>query len=96
MFLQNIGSSKYELMVKYDWYDPNRKASGLDVGANGSNFTSADVRFDTWGFGATRYITDRVKFLVYYDMVKNEKTSIAGYEGDLDDNIFTARFHFRF
>lgn len=96
VFLQNIGSSKYELMIKYDWYDPNRKVAGTDINTNAGNFTAADIKFATLGIGATRYITDRVRFLVYYDIVKNEKTSIAGSENDLDDNIFTVRFHFRF
>lgn len=95
-FLQNLGNSKNELMVKYDWYDPNRKVGGPQIGMNGGGFTAADVRFDTWGVGLTRWLTDRVKFLVYYDFVKNEKTSVAGYTQDLKDNIFTARFQFRF
>lgn len=95
-FLQNIGSTKNELMVKYDWYDPNRKVGGSQIGTIGDGFTSADVRFDTWGVGFTRWLTDRVKFLVYYDLVQNEKTSLPEYTRDLKDNIFTARFQFRF
>jgi hypothetical protein len=96
LFLQSLGNSKNELMVKYDWYDPNRKVKGAAIGVNGGNFNAADIRFNTLGTGLTHYFSDRVKFLVYYSFVKNENTSIAGFEQDLKDNVFTARFHFRF
>src|SRR5205085_12073581 len=31
-FLQNIINENWELMVKYDWYDPNTKAEGSEIG----------------------------------------------------------------
>lgn len=96
LFLQSLGNASNELMIKYDWYDPNRKVKGAQIGLNGGNFNVADMRFNTLGVGFTRYFSDRVKFLAYYSFVKNESTSIAGYQSDLKDNVFTARFQFRF
>lgn len=94
--LQNLGNPKNELMVKYDWYDPNRMIKGAAIGSNGGNFNVADIRFNTLGVGFTRYLSDKIKFLVYYDFVRNEETNIEGFKSDLKDNIFIARFQFRF
>jgi phosphate-selective porin len=41
-------------------------------------------------------MTDNVKLMLWYDHVKNESTSLAGFTGDVDDDIFTARLQFRF
>jgi hypothetical protein len=95
-FLQNIINNKNELMIKYDWYDPNRNISKSDIGNAAAKLTAADVKFSTVGIGFTHYFTDELKFLVYYDIVKNEKTNLAGYTTDNKDNVFTARFQLRF
>lgn len=95
-FLQNIISKKWELMAKYDWYDPNTKVSEAEIGKAGTNLTRADVRYDTYGIGLTHYFNDNLKVLAYYDMVTNEKTNLAGYTEDRDDNVFTLRMQLRF
>jgi hypothetical protein len=95
-FLQNIINEKWELMVKYDWYDPNIKTKGLDIGKTASKTTPADVKFATLGMGITRYFGDHLKLLAYYSMVRNEQTALAAYRADLDDNVFTLRFQLRF
>ena len=92
--LQNIINSNWEVMAKYDWYDPNTKASGKDIGA--SNLTAADIKYATLGIGLTRYFTGNLKVLAYYAMVQNEKTTLAGYTEDLKDNVFTLRMQLRF
>lgn len=94
--LQNIINDKHQLIVKYDWYDPNTSVSGNAIGKAGTNFSPADVRYNTLGFGYTYYINDNVKLLLWYDMVRNESTSLPGYTSDVDDNIFTTRLQFRF
>lgn len=95
-FLQNIVSEKWEVMAKYDWYDPNTKVEEREIGKTGTNLTPADVRFNTIGVGLTHYFNDNLKILAYYDMVSNEKTDLAGYTNDLDDNVFTLRMQLRF
>ena len=94
-FLQNIINSHHQLLLKYDWYDPNTDISGKAI-SNGSNFGPADVRFSTWGFGYVYYINDNLKLLLWYEDVKNEKTSLPGYTQDVKDNLFTCRLQFRF
>ncbi|MGN6166057.1 MAG: porin [Flavisolibacter sp.] len=94
--LQNIVNHNWELMVKYDWYDPNREVAKLEIGKPGTNFTSADIKYTTLGVGLTRYFTESLKILAYYDMVKNEETALTGFSADVRDNIFTLRMQLRF
>jgi hypothetical protein len=95
-FLQNIVNPQWELVLKYDWYDPNREIEGADIGKAGTNFTAADIKFSTLGFGVNHYFNDNVKVIAYYDFIKNEKTSLAGFNGDIKDDVFTLRFQLRF
>lgn len=95
-FLQNIINPDWELMVKYDWYDPNRLAAASDIGNAGAALTAADVRYDTWGVGLTRYFSDHLKILAYYSFVRNEETALTDYRTDLEDDVFTLRMQMRF
>jgi phosphate-selective porin len=95
-FLQNIINDKWELMAKYDWYDPNTKAGKTAIGKTGTNLSATDIKYSTLGVGATRYLTNTLKILAYYDIVRNEKTSLQGYTEDVKDNVFTLRMQLRF
>jgi len=95
-FLQNIINEKWELMAKYDWYDPNTKVSSSAIGKAGTNLSSADIKYSTIGVGFTRYFTGNLKMLVYYDIVRNEKTALTGYTEDIKDNVLTVRMQMRF
>jgi hypothetical protein len=96
LFLQNIVNNKHQLMVKYDWYDPNIKVKESEIGKAGTNLTIADVKFATIGMGYTHHLNAQTKLIVYYDFVKNETTRLAGYNTDQKDNIVTCRLQFRF
>ena len=95
-FLQNVVNKKWEIMIKFDWYDPNTDTGGLDIGKSGSRLTSTDIKYSTLGFGLTHYFNDNLKALVYYDKVRNEKTSLADFAEDVKDNVFTFRIQMRF
>ncbi len=95
-FLQNIFNEKWEFMVKYDWYDPNIKVEKTGIGKTGTNLGSADIRYTTIGIGLTRYFSGNLKFLAYYDIVKNERTEMSGFLTDIKDNVFTFRLQLRF
>ncbi|GAB3163688.1 porin [Telluribacter humicola] len=92
-FLQTLFHPEHQLVLKYDWYDPNTEVAGTDIG---TGFTGADVSFRTLGLGYNYYATDNLRFLLYYDFVKNEKTQLDGYRADLRDNIFTMRVQYSF
>jgi hypothetical protein len=94
--LHNIFNLKHQVVIKYDWYDPNTEVSGMDIGKIGANINEANIKFSTLGFGYIHYMNDNVKLLLWYDKVTNEKTSLANYNRDLNDDVFTCRMQFRF
>ena len=95
-FIQDIGQSKFQVVFKYDWFDPNVKIAGEEIGKTGTNTKMADIRFDTYGFGGTYRLNTNVKLMVYYDLVKNEKTLVPLYTSDIKDNVLTVRMQFKF
>jgi hypothetical protein len=94
--LQQIFNVRNQLIIKYDWYDPNTKVSGNEIGAAGGNFTAANIKYNTLGFGYVNYLTDNVKLVLYYAKVTNEKTLLTNYTKDIKDDVFTCRLQFRF
>lgn len=95
-FIQDLGSSKNQMVVKYDWFDPNTLVKGTEIGAVGSNLTAANIKYSTLGIGYINHITPNAKLVLYYSFVKNENTSLSGYTNDVKDNILTCRLQFRF
>lgn len=95
-FIQNIGQSKFQVVAKYDWYDPNTEVAGTEIGKAGTGTKIGDIRFDTFGFGVTYHMNQHVKLTTYYDLVKNESTLISGYTKDIKDNVVTVRLQFKF
>jgi hypothetical protein len=94
--LHNIGSPHHQVGIKYDWYDPNTKATAGDIGKAGSNLSATDIKYNTLGFGYINYINENLKAVFWYETVTNEHTSLAGYTSDVKDNVFTCRLQFRF
>lgn len=95
-FLQNIVNPKHQLMVKYDWYDPNIKVKKTDIGKPSTNLTAADIKYSTLGAGYVYHFNSQTKIIFYYSFVNNESTLLNGYTADLNDNVFTCRLQFRF
>ncbi len=93
--IKDIGKKGDQLLVKYDWYDPNTRVSGQTIGLN-NGFTSGDISYTTWGLGYSHAVTENVKLVLYYELVKNEATNYNGYQNDLPDNLLTCRLQFRF
>jgi phosphate-selective porin len=95
-FAQNIWTTKWQVLVKYDWYDPNTQVSGTQIGKAGSKLTKADIKYTTIGLGLIYHLDNNVKIVAYYDMVTNESTSLGGYTKDILDNVFTLRLQYKF
>ena len=94
-FLQNIINPHHQVGVKLDWYDPNTNVKGTEI-TQDNGFGPADIKYVTLGFGYLNYINENLKLTLWYDVVKNEKTSLQAYTEDLKDNVFTCRLQFRF
>jgi len=95
-FLQNIVNKHHQVVIKYDWYDPNSKVKATDIGKPGTALNATDIKFSTLGFGYIYYINENLRLVLWYDKITNEKTQLPDYVNDLKDNIFTCRLHFRF
>jgi hypothetical protein len=95
-YVQSLFSTKHQLILKYDWYDPNTRVKGLEIGAAGSNFSFANIKYHTLGLGYNNHLTENVKLVIYYAKVWNEHTQLTGYTNDAKDDVMTVRMQFRF
>lgn len=94
-FVQTLNSSDNQIILKYDYYDPNSKVKGMEINS-AKGLSAADVRFDTFGFGFLHHFNPHFKAVLYYDIIKNESTQISEYTSDRKDNVFTLRTQFYF
>lgn len=95
MLVQDFGSLPISVIVKYDWYDPNTKVKGNDIGQNNTN--AGDIAFNTFGLGLLWKIDNNFRMTAYYELVKNETSiNLNGYESDRKDNVFTLRLQYKF
>ncbi len=92
-FLQHLGSTKNQLVIKYDWYDPNTRVSGKQID---EGFSWADIRYNTLGLGLVHHLNDNLKATLWYEMPTNEATALSGYTTNQLDNTFTCRLQYRF
>lgn len=100
-WVQNILKSKHNIVVKYDWYDPNTKVTESQIGLRGAKSTSTDlsstdIKYSTLGLGYYYNVDENWRFLLYADIVKNKGTQLAGYTKDVRDNVITLRVQYRF
>jgi hypothetical protein len=95
-FVQHLLSTRHQLVIKYDWYDPNTKVKSKQIGAANTNFSVADIKFSTLNLGYVYGVNSLVKLSIFYAIVKNEKTLLPGFTSDVKDNVFTTRLQFRF
>ena len=94
--LQNIVNEKHQLVLKYDWYDPNTHVAKNDIGTPGTNINGTNIKYNTFGIGYIYYLNENLKLVLYYDNIKNENTQLACFTNDLKDDVFTCRLQFRF
>ncbi|CAG4997782.1 hypothetical protein DYBT9275_01850 [Dyadobacter sp. CECT 9275] len=94
-FLQNLWDEDHQLVAKYDWYDPNTKVSGKNISQD-KGFTKGDIRYNTLGLGYVHHANESLKFVFYYEFVRNEETSLPDFTSDVPDNVFTCRVQYNF
>jgi hypothetical protein len=106
-WIQNILQSKFQTVVKYDFYDPNTDVSGNDIGVkiSGKNKATgaADIKYSTLGLGLVYKWNSQVRITAYYDLVTNETTTaivnpstVKDLSTDRHDNVFTLRVQYKF
>ncbi len=99
--VHTILQTRHQIVFKYDVYDPNTRARENEIGkpADPGDFaalTSADIRYDTYGLGYIFQYASNLKIMLYYDIVRNEKTALTGFTSDLKDNVLTIRLQYKF
>lgn len=94
--VQRILQSKHRIVLKYDWLDPNTKIAGKEIGKLYKTDKGGDIAYNTLGIGWIYSWDENVKLTLYYDIVKNEATSIKGFTSDVKDNILTVRVQYAF
>lgn len=95
-FLQHLASLKHQIVFKYDYYDPNSKVAGLEIGSSGSTLSAANIKYSTLGIGYVNYVNENIKLVCYYAKVWNEKTNLKGFTSDVNDDVITFRIQYRF
>ncbi|MFA6481456.1 MAG: hypothetical protein WCW62_02675 [Bacteroidales bacterium] len=106
-WVQNILQSKFQTVVKYDFYDPNTGVTGDNIGVkiSGKNkaTNAADIKYSTLGLGLVYKWNSQVKITAYYDMVSNETTTALKNASTLKDlstnrldNVLTLRVQYKF
>jgi hypothetical protein len=94
--LHHFINSPHQLGVKLDWYDPNTKVAGMDIGKPGTALGAADIKYTTLGFGYINYISENIKLVVWYVKVVDEKTQMLEFANNVKEDVFTCRMQFRF
>ncbi|MBX2985652.1 MAG: hypothetical protein KF882_06765 [Bacteroidia bacterium] len=95
MLVQDLGPLPVSAIVKYDWYNPNTKVKGNNIGTNKTN--AGDIAYNTIGLGLQWKIINGFRLTAYYEMVKNETSAnLSGYDTDRKDNVLTVRLQYKF
>ena len=85
----------FSVVLKYDWYDPNTKVAGNNIGLNHTG--SGDIAQNAFGFGMLWYMNSKLLLQAYYEINKNEKTAnLTTFTNDRKDNVFTLRMQYKF
>ena len=78
LLAQDLGTTPFTFVAKYDWYNPNTDVSGndiaKDVDADQRKTGAGDITKSTVGLGLLWRIHPSLKLTAYYDIVTNETT----------------------
>ena len=95
--VQDIGTSPFSAVLKYDVYDPNTKLKGNEIGTDNSFTSKTDLAQSTLGIGGLYRFNKHIRVQAYYEFNFNEKSDfVKGYEKDPKDNVLTVRLQYKF
>jgi hypothetical protein len=100
MLVQDLGTFPVSIIARYDWYDPNTKISGNDVGKAASGTSIATTKTDLWqstiGFGGLWRINPSLRLTAYYEINSWEDSgNITDYDS-WEGNVFTLHLQYKF
>jgi len=100
-YVQNIGND-FQTVVRYESFDPNTHLEGKDI--SGKKFASKeDMARTQIGGGVNYFLNESVRLSLYYDHPINEKVPALSsknlaknFSKDVDDDVVTFRFQYKF
>lgn len=98
VFVQDLGVLPFSAVVKYDWYDPNTKVAGDDIGTL-KKTSKGDISYNTVGVGLIWNINSVLRATAYYEIIANETSKNLyndKFDKDFKDNVFTFRLQYKF
>ncbi|MCD8165508.1 MAG: hypothetical protein LUE93_04910 [Bacteroides sp.] len=96
ILVQDLGKTLLSAVLKFDWYDPNTKISGDEIGKE-DHTSKADISQNTFGLGLLWRINPNLRLQAYYEFNSNEKTAnLSGYNDNRKDDVFTLRMQYKF
>lgn len=102
ILVQDIGLTKHSVVLKYDYYDPNTKIKGNQIGEL-SKTGAADIAYSTFGIGYLYRWNQNLRLMAYYDFVGNEKSdnlsssnSLKNFATTIKQNVLTLRVQVKF
>lgn len=96
-FIQDIGTSPFTVVLKYDTYDPNTAVKNEEVGQAESQTSATDLSQSTIGAGLLYHFSRHIRVQAYYEFNSNETSSlVSGYTHDRKDNVLTIRLQYKF
>ena len=102
ILVQDIGTTKHSLVLKYDYYDPNTQVKKDQIGQLAGTGAS-DISYHTYGIGYLYRWNANIRLMAYYDIVSNEKSKNMGntdplndFSGHIKQNVLTVRAQIKF
>lgn len=95
IFIHSLPKINVQLVLKYDWYDPNTNVASQDIGTL-PNTGPADMLYKTFGTGANWDLNKNIRLMVYHNFVRNERTTLLNYSSDLKNNYWILRLQVGF
>lgn len=93
--VQDINTSSFSIVLKFDWYNPNTEVAKNEIGKNGTGI--GDIYYKTFGMGLLWSVTNSLRLQTYYEFVNNEKSeNLSSHYEKLKDNVFTLRLQYKF
>jgi len=84
--IKNVGP-KFQLVGRYDYFDPNKKTSG-------DASTNTELYYKTWALATQYYLNDNIRISLQYEIPQNETNTKV--PNDLKDNTLTVRVQAKF
>ena len=95
IFVQDLGTCPFSVVLKYDWYDPNTKIAGNEAGLNGTGM--GDLSQNTFGFGMLWRVNNNLRLQAFYELNNYESTeNIARVVNGIKNDVFTLRLQYKF